>query len=136
MPDSDTVDADAVEPAGDDVDAETVANRDPDRFMRNNPLVDLLTPRGRLRILLALIQLRGDKLNPSGICEAGAISLATWYEHRDDLIHDYGVIEEAGKMGNSPLYRVDMENPIIKRLEEILDLAAEHRNRATDPARE
>ena len=131
MPDSNTVDGDAGEAEGDDIDAETVANRNPEHFVKNNPLVDLLTPGARVRILLTLIQLRGDKLNPSGICERAVISHDTWYKHRDDLIHDYGVIEEAGNMGNSPLYRVDMENPIVKRLEEILDLAAE-RNRATD----
>jgi hypothetical protein len=116
-----------------EVDAETVANRDPESFVQNNPLVDLLTPGARVRILMTLIQLRGGKLNPSGICERAAISYDTWYQHRDDLVDLYGVVEEAGNMGNSPLYRVDMENPIVKRLEEILGLAAEQRNRATDP---
>jgi hypothetical protein len=119
----------------DEVDAETVANRDPEAFVTENPLVELLTPAAKVKILLALMRLRGGKLNPTGIAERAAITQHTWYEHRDELVDVYGVIEEAGNAGNSPLYRVDMENPIVQRLEEILDLAAERRNRVTDPDR-
>lgn len=115
------------------VDAETVANRDPEAFVTENPLVELLAPAAKVKILLALIRLRGGKLNPTGIAERAAISQHTWYEHRDELVDVYGVVEEAGSAGNSPLYRVDMENPIVKRLEEILGLAAKRRNRVTDP---
>ena len=102
-------------------------------FVQNNPLVGLLTPGARVRILVTLINLRGERLNPSGICERAGISHDTWYKHRDDLIDVYGVVEEAGNMGNSPLYRVDMDDPIIQRLEEVLGLATKRRNRATDP---
>ena len=116
------------------VDAETVANRDPEAFVTENPLVELLTPGAKVKILLAFMRLRGGKLNPTGIAERAAITQHTWYEHRDDLL-DYGVVEEAGSAGNSPLYRVDMEHPIIKRLDEIHGLAVEHRNRVTDPDR-
>lgn len=119
----------------DEVDAEAVANRDPEAFVTENPLVELLTPAAKVKILLALIRLRGGKLNPTGIAERAAITQHTWYEHRDELVDVYGVIEEAGNAGNSPLYRVNMENPIVQRLEEILDLAAERRNRVTDPDR-
>lgn len=105
-------------------------------FVQNNPLVGLLTPGARVRILAALINLRGDRLNPSGICERSGISHDTWYKHRDDLIDVYGVVEEAGNMGNSPLYRVDMDDPIVQRLEEVLGLATERRNRATNPENE
>lgn len=105
-------------------------------FVQNDPLVDLLTPGARVRILVTLINLRGDRLNPSGICERAGISHDTWYKHRDDLIDVYGVVEEAGNMGNSPLYRVEMDDPIVQRLEEVLGLAAKRRNRATDREQE
>ena len=125
---------DALEGA-EEVDAEAVANRDPEAFVTENPLVELLTPAAKVKILLALMRLRGGKLNPTGIAERAAITQHTWYEHRDELVDVYGVVEEAGNAGNSPLYRVDMSNPIVQRLEEILDLAAERRNRVTDPDR-
>lgn len=118
-----------------DVDAETVEQRDPEAFVSESPFIELLAPGGKARILLALIRVRGEKLNPSAICERAAIDRATWYDHRDLLVERYQVIEEAGNAGNSPLYRVDMDDPIIKRLSEVYDLAAQRRNRATDPDR-
>lgn len=118
------------------VDEETVTERDMEEYVKNDPLVDLLTPGAKIRILLSLVRLRGEKLNPSGICERAAINHDTWYRHRDTLLDTYGVIEEAGNAGNSPLYRVDMDHPIVQRLDEVRDLAAAERNRATDPDRE
>lgn len=132
MEDNDVIHAEADD---NETDVEGVGITTTEEFVQNNPLVDLLTPGARVRILMTLIELRGGKLNPSGICERAAISHDTWYKHRDELIETYGVIEEAGNMGNSPLYRVDMEDPLVKRLEEVLGIAAERRNRATDPDR-
>lgn len=134
MSENQTETAEGVEIEG--VDEEAVKNRDPEEYVKNDPLVDLLTPGARIRILLSLVRLRGEKLNPSGICERAAINHDTWYRHRDDLVDLYGVVEKAGNAGNSPLYRVDMDHPIVKRLDEIRDLAAERRNRVTDPDRE
>jgi hypothetical protein len=117
------------------VDAEAVEQRDPEAFVTESPFIELLAPGGKARILLALIRVRGEKLNPSAICDRAAIDRDTWYEHRDRLVERYQVIEEAGHAGNSPLYRVDMDDPIVKRLSEVYDLAAERRNRVTDPDR-
>lgn len=119
-----------------EIDEETVKNRDPEAFVTNSPLVDLLTPGSKVRIMLALIRVRGEKLNPSAICERAAITHDTWYKHRDDLINLYGVIEEVENTSGSPVYRVNMDDPIVKRLEEVLDLAAKRRNHATDPDRQ
>lgn len=115
-----------------DVDSETVAERDPNAFVTESPFVELLVPGAKVQILLALIRLGGEKVNPTELCERAAIDRHTWYEHRDDLVDRYDVIETAGHAGNSPMYRVNLDDPIVKRLAEIYDLAAERRNRATD----
>jgi len=101
-------------------------------YNENDPLVELLVPGARVKLLLALIRVRGEKMNPTDLCERAGVNSATWYRNRDALLDTYGVIEEAGNAGNSPLYRVDMENPIVERLDEVRDLAAAERNRATD----
>jgi hypothetical protein len=119
-----------------EVTATDVANRSDDAIIANDPLVSMLTPGTKVRILSALIAVGGEKLNPSAICERAAISRDGWYEHRDDLVETFGVIEEAAPAGNSPMYRVDMEDPLVKRIREARDLAAANRNRATDPARD
>ena len=106
-----------------------VKNRDPDAFVTTSPLVELLTPHTKVQILLALIRLHGERVSPTAICERAAVDMSAWHEHREDLIDTYGVIEVAGHAGNSPLYRVDMDDPIIERLSEICDIAAARRNR-------
>ena len=35
-----------------------------------------------------------------------------WYENRDTLLK-YGVIEEAESVGRSPIYRMDMDDPVF-----------------------
>jgi hypothetical protein len=121
------------ESGSDDLTAADVANRPEDAIIANDPLVSLLTPGTKVRILSALIAVGGEKLNPSAICERAAISRDGWYEHRDDLVETFDVVEEVEPAGNSPMYRVDLDDPLVQRLREARDLAAANRNRATDP---
>lgn len=117
--------------ASDNQATETAAEGDDglsEETVTRGPLVDLLTPGGKVRILQALMTVSGEKLNPSGICERAAISRETWYDHRDTLVDVYGVIEEAGHAGNSPLYRVNMDDEIISKLHAITWEAADRRN--------
>jgi predicted transcriptional regulator len=107
----------------DGVDAETVANLDAEAIVSNNPLVELLTPRAKVKILVTLIRLHGEKISPSGICDRAAISTHMWYEHYEVLLQ-YGVIEKVGAEGNSPFYRANMDSQIIQSLEEIISHGA------------
>lgn len=95
----------------------------------DDALVRLLTPESKVRILLALIRVRGEKLNPTAICERADIGTNAWYDNRDDLL-DLGVVQPVGHAGNSPLYRVEMDDPIVNHLAAVRRLAAERRNRA------
>lgn len=97
-------------------------------LVEDDALLQLLTPETKVRILLALSRVRGEKLNPTAICERANIGTNAWYDNRDDLL-DLGVVQRAGHAGNSPLYRVDMDDPIVTRLVEIRGLAADRRNR-------
>lgn len=118
--DDDEIDTVAIE----GVDAETVEQRDAEAIVANHPLVELLTPRAKVKILVALIRLRGEKLSPSAICDRAAISSDTWYQNYEELL-EYGVIEKAGNAGNSPLYRADMDNQAIKGLEQVTGYGAQ-----------
>lgn len=109
-----------------------VDSRPPDAVITNDPLVSMLTPGSKIRILSALIAVGGEKLNPSAICDRAAISRDSWYDHRDDLVETFGVIDEVDQAGNSPMYRVDLDDPLIKRLSEARDLAAKQRNQSDD----
>lgn len=110
-----------------DTTAINVENRPSDAVIAEDPLVSMLTPGSKVRILSALIAVGGEKLNPSAICDRAAISRDSWYDHKDDL-ETFGVIEKVDQAGNSPMYRVDLDDPLIKRLREARDLAAKRRN--------
>lgn len=105
-----------------------VEDRPSDAVIANDPLVSMLTPGSKVRILSALIAVGGEKLNPSAICDRAAISRDSWYDHREELLETFGVIEEKEPAGNSPMYRVDLDDPLIERLSEARDLAAKRRN--------
>jgi predicted transcriptional regulator len=122
--DLDDDDIDTVEIEG--VDAETIENLDDEAIVANNPLVELLTPRAKVKILLALIRLNGAKVSPTGIATRAKISTDTWYKNYETLL-EYDVIEKAGSAGNSPLYRANMDSPIINHLESIRTLAGQNK---------
>jgi antitoxin (DNA-binding transcriptional repressor) of toxin-antitoxin stability system len=110
-----------------DTDDEVSSNQDIEISNANDPLVNLL-PSARVQLLAALVRAHGEKLNPTELCERAEVDRATWYRQRDELVDTYGVIEEAGHAGNSPLYRMNMDHPIVKRLDEIRILAAAERD--------
>lgn len=102
-------------------------------LVEDDPFVELLTPESKVRILLALMRVRGEKLNPTAICDRADIGVNAWYDNKGDLI-DLGVVKEAGHAGNSPLYRVEMDDPVVERLSDVRKLVAERRNRARGTA--
>lgn len=106
------------------VDADTVNQLADEAIVANHPLVELLTPRAKVKILTALIRLQGEKLSPSAICDRASISTDTWYQNYEGLL-SYGVIEKAGTAGNSPLYRADMDCPAIQSLEQLTEYGAQ-----------
>lgn len=127
--DGDTADYETVEIEG--VDAETVANRDEDMAMSMHPISELLTPRAKVRIILALHGMRPEKLHMTGICERAGIDPSTWYEHHEELLA-YGVIEEAGSAGNSTLYRWNMDSELAQKLTELVGEAARKKHELVD----
>lgn len=99
--------------------------------VKRGALVSLLTPASKAQLIQTLITMDGEKSNPATICKHAGVGRSSWYEHVDDLLA-FGVVEQVDKAGNSPLYRTDMDDPLVDALETILKLGAERRNRATD----
>ena len=67
----------------------------------DHPLVELLGNRSRVKIFMALHD-AASPLNPHDITDTAGISRNAWYDNRDVLLK-YGVVEETGKYGNSPV---------------------------------
>ena len=76
----------------------------------------MLTPRTRAAIIDTLVEARGDALSVKQMTEQNPhISTSSFERHRDDLIA-YGVMEEAGKVGNAMTYRLRTEHPAAQLL--------------------
>lgn len=111
-----------------DDDPETATTHE--EIVAENPLVELLTPASKVRILMALIDAQGTELTASDICEIADITWDTWDTQREMLIERYGVIEHTRMAGNSPLFRAKMDDPLIQFLEDLYSAAGARRREA------
>ncbi len=96
---------------------------DVEDLIARNVLTRLLTPESKVHILQALIDLKGERLSASKICDKAGIDRTAWYRYSDDLL-ELEVVEEAGTARNAKMYRVDPDDPIIESLEKVYDYAA------------
>lgn len=117
------------------VDEAAVESRDPDGVNQSHPLVELFTPRGKVKILVALLRVRGEKLPVSDICNKAHVGRNAWYDHYEELM-DYGVIEAAGTAGNSTLYRANMDSPIVELLQGIIGHSTQIKHELIERERE
>ncbi len=95
----------------------------------SDPFVELLTPAAKARLILPFLKLRGDRLSPSEVCERASVGRDAWYRHHEDLLK-YGIIEEAGNVGNSPMYRSDPDDELVQKLRDVFDIAGHRHNQS------
>lgn len=101
------------------------AEADIDTAFKGHPFIELLGSKSKVKIILAMLRVRGDKLRPTDIYTAARISHDTWHNHKPMLVDKYGVIEHVGKIGNSPLYRMPEDDELVDKLDELLSAMAE-----------
>lgn len=91
-------------------------------------LTDVLGTHPKVLILTALLGESHTDRNPTEIARLAGIDRTTFYDHVDDLLA-YGLVEQTRTVGNSPMYRIDRENPAAEHLAalewELLDLIPE-----------
>jgi hypothetical protein len=100
---------------------------DLDTLFEGHPVIELLTPESKVRIILTLLRVRGDKLRACDIYERARISHDTWYKHKDTLLNKYQIIEEVGSVGNSPLYRINEDNELVDRFDALIGVAGDRK---------
>lgn len=91
-----------------------------DTLFDGHPLFELMAPATKVKFILLLMGIDGEKLPPSDIYNRAGVSHEIWYRYRDDLVEKYNVIEKAGSAGNSPLYRINEDSEIVKQLEQLI----------------
>lgn len=71
----------------------------------------VLTPRTRAAIIDVLVNARGEALSVSQMVDENTqVSTSSFERHKDDLLA-YGLIVEAGKVGNAQTYALNTEHP-------------------------
>lgn len=103
-------------------------------ILDENALSQLLTPASRAKLITAMLVLEGDADSPSNIVERAGLGRNSWYDNRDVLLSareadpdsdgpHFGIIEQDGHVGNSPMYRARMEDPLVQALDEVFEIA-------------
>lgn len=94
-----------------------MAQQDPDAVdaAGDTVLTDVFGGHAKVKILTALLGESDRDLNPTEIARLAGIDRSTFYEHVDDLLA-YGIVEQTRTVGNSPMYRIDRENPAAEDL--------------------
>lgn len=78
---------------------------------------DLFGDHPKTKILAVLLGESRD-VNITRIAEMGGMSRSTVYEYVDDLL-DLGVIEQTRKVGGSPLYQINRDSDVAKKLAQL-----------------
>lgn len=72
---------------------------------------EILTPRTRAAILDVLVYARGEALTVSQMADENPrVSASSFDRHKDDLL-DFGLMVEAGKIGNAMTYALNTDHP-------------------------
>lgn len=95
----------------------TTAHTDSQSYAENAALTELFGDSPKVKILAVLLQ-QGRDTNISTIADVGGMSRSSVYKYIDDLI-SLGVVEQTREIGGSPLYQIDKESDVAKRLSEL-----------------
>jgi len=97
-------------------------------YADDTPLPLLFGAHPEPKLVAALISEPETRLNVTDISRIAGVGRTTVYGHLDQL-HTYGLLQEAGTVGNSQQYTVPEENPLVDALRD-LELAILEQKRA------
>lgn len=92
-------------------------NADQNSYAEETALTDLFGDHPKTKILAVLLGEARD-VNITRIAEMGGMSRSTVYEYVDDL-RDLGVVEQTRKVGGSPLYQINRDSDVAKKLAQL-----------------
>jgi len=92
-------------------------NGDENSYAEEAALTDLFGDHPKTKILAVLLGESRD-VNITRIAEMSGMSRSTVYEYVDDL-RDLGVIKQTRKVGGSPLYQLNRDSNVAKKLAQL-----------------
>lgn len=103
-----------------------------DTLFEGHPLIDVLTPESKVRIIVALLRVPDGKFRPTDIYDRARVSHDTWHKYKETLVDKYGVIEQVGKIGNSPLYQINEDSELVPLIDQLVTAAGEQKREWID----
>jgi len=101
----------------------------PSRVFQENPIIEVFNKPSNLRILVTLIDAGGAPLSVADIAEQAKVDRQTFYNN-EELLLEYGLIEQADKVGNAQRYRVNLTYEPIQALMDLYDTMIDAANRS------
>lgn len=82
-------------------------------YVDDSLLVEFLSDTPKLKIIAALLTEGSYEVYVSQLAEMAGVARQTLYnDHLEDL-KEWGIIEEGRKVGNSQLYRLNVQSPLV-----------------------
>lgn len=105
--------------------ATTDQTDDSEPFAEQTALTDLFGDHPKTKILAVLIAESRD-INITRLADQAGSSRSTIYDHIDDL-RQLGVVEQTREVGGSPLYQLNKDSPVAKKIAQLeWDLVEEY----------
>ncbi len=98
-----------------------------DTLFEGHPLIEVLTPESKVRIILALLRVPEGTFRPTDIYDRARISHDTWHKYKETLVDKYGVINHVGNIGNSPLYSINEDSDLVALIDSMISAAGEQK---------
>ena len=86
-------------------------------YAEQTALIDLFGDHPKTKIL-AVLTAESRDINITRLAELAGSSRSTIYDHIDDL-QELGVVEQTRKVGGSPLYQLNRDSDIAKKLAQL-----------------
>lgn len=91
-------------------------------YGEGTPLTHVFGDNARVKILAALLSERDRDLNVTDVANMAGVARSTVYEHLDEL-QELHLVVNTREVGSAPMYQINNDSPIVKRIDEIEGLA-------------
>jgi DNA-binding transcriptional ArsR family regulator len=91
-------------------------------YADGTPLTHVFGDNARVKILSAMLSERDRDLNVTDIANMAGVARSTVYDHLEEL-QELHLVVETREVGGAPMYQINNDNDIVKRIREIEGLA-------------
>lgn len=92
--------------------------------MSESALVSIFGDSSRIKILEYFLEFPTNEFTPSELVKDIGMSRSTVFRELDSLIDD-GMLIRTGKLGKSPVFKINLKNPIVRLIQQGIHLKSD-----------